>query len=151
MLSKVVCKFHSYRMISPIMRRMISDRNKEILSTTYYLDMPKFTSIFRECDNNDKVIFLDVREGDSSTITQLPDSNGKTSLKKVSIPFYDLMEYELEPIEEFRDTHTILCYSRAGNYAQKASKYLQSYGYTARTVDVNVKDFVEDFVRDIYY
>ena len=140
---KTTRRFSAMKIMSPMMIRMMSSQALEAVTNHCFISKEEFGKIFYECDENDKVIFLDVREGGKRINTQLPDCNEKIMLNKISIPLFDLMEYKLEKIEEYRDTHTIFCYSRSGNYANVASKYLKYYGYNAKTVDMNVKEFVQ--------
>ena len=139
---KAARKYTMVKMLSPTVSRMMHSRAMQAIAEHCYIKEEEFEDILEECDNEDNVIFLDVRENGAKMKTQIPDWNRNTKLKKINLPLFDVNEHELDPIEEFRDTHTILCYSKHGDDACEAYQYLKKYGYNAKSVELDLKDFI---------
>ena len=125
MFSKIMKKSFNKFIFSSNMRYFSND-------LTYSVSNVEFKELMDNFDPDNNVVFLDVREDEDISGVYLPAYNTSgVKLRNVRVPILDLVELQIGELEQYKDTHQILCYCRNGNKSVAATRILNLHGYNA--------------------
>lgn len=131
-------------MMGQVSQRTMCDLQVSELTCT--IKPEQFKQAFEEYESTDNVIFLDVREDEDCADGFLPTYNENgVKINNFRIPILDLIELRLGEIENYKDTHQILCYCRSGNKSVTATRLLNLHGFNV----VNVKGGMKSIQKHI--